>query len=94
MNVIVLLEYELAYYDSTVHRFNHYTTRTPPCMWSWLLLYTEAERHKRIFSKMRIITVLYIELSELNCTVFKILSSISIINLMILVKVGTVKPGG
>ena len=29
MNVIVRLEYELAYYDSAVHRFNHYTTRTP-----------------------------------------------------------------
>ena len=29
MNVIARLEYELAYYDSTVHRFNHYTTRTP-----------------------------------------------------------------
>ena len=30
MNVIALLEYELAYYDSAVHRFNHYTTRTTP----------------------------------------------------------------
>ena len=30
MNVIARLEYELAYYDSAVHRFNHYTTRTPP----------------------------------------------------------------
>ena len=29
MNVIVWLEYELAYYDSAVHRFNHYTTRGP-----------------------------------------------------------------
>ena len=28
MNIIVWLEYELAYYDSTVHHFNHYTTRT------------------------------------------------------------------
>ena len=28
MNVLVRLEYELAYYDSAVHRFNHYTTRT------------------------------------------------------------------
>ena len=28
MNVIARLEYELAYYDSAVHRFNHYTTRT------------------------------------------------------------------
>ena len=30
MNVIARLEYELAYYDSAIHRFNHYTTRTPP----------------------------------------------------------------
>ena len=30
VNVIARLEYELAYYDSAVHRFNHYTTRTTP----------------------------------------------------------------
>ena len=30
MNVIARLENELTYYDSAVHRFNHYTTRTPP----------------------------------------------------------------
>ena len=30
MNVIARLEYELAYHYSAVHRFNHYTTRTPP----------------------------------------------------------------
>ena len=30
MNVITRLEYELAYYDSAVYRFNHYTTRIPP----------------------------------------------------------------
>ena len=38
MNVITRLEYELAYYDSAVHRFNHYTTRTPPvdaCVSLW-----------------------------------------------------------
>ena len=29
VNVIARLEFELAYYDSAVHRFNHYTTRTP-----------------------------------------------------------------
>ena len=29
VNVIARLEYELAYNDSAVHRFNHYTTRTP-----------------------------------------------------------------
>ena len=31
VNVIARLEYELAYYDSSAHCFNHYTTRTPPC---------------------------------------------------------------
>ena len=29
MNIIAWLEYKLAYYDSVVHRFNHYTTRAP-----------------------------------------------------------------
>ena len=29
MNILARLEYELVYYDSAVHRFNHYTTRTP-----------------------------------------------------------------
>ena len=32
VNVIAWLEYKLAYYDSAVHRFNHYTTRTPPVL--------------------------------------------------------------
>ena len=32
VNVIARLEYELVYYDSAVHRFNHYTTRTHPCL--------------------------------------------------------------
>ena len=30
MNVIARLDLERAYYDSAVHRFNHYTTRTLP----------------------------------------------------------------
>ncbi len=30
VNIIARLEYELAYNDSAVHRFNHYTMRTPP----------------------------------------------------------------
>ena len=30
VNVIARLAYELVYYDSAVHHFNHYTTRTPP----------------------------------------------------------------
>ena len=32
VNVIAWMEYELAYYDSSVYRFNHYTTRTPPTL--------------------------------------------------------------
>ena len=35
-DVIARLEYELAYYDSAVHRFNHYTTRTPPFFTVWI----------------------------------------------------------
>ena len=38
MNVIVLLEFELAYYDSTVHHFNHYTTRIPQFI-NWIHLH-------------------------------------------------------
>ena len=30
VNVIARLEFELAYYDSAVLRFNHYTTWIPP----------------------------------------------------------------
>ena len=30
VNVLVRLEDELAYYDSAVLRFNHYTATTPP----------------------------------------------------------------
>ena len=29
VNVTAWLEYEFAYYDSPVHRFNHYATKTP-----------------------------------------------------------------
>ena len=30
VNAMARLEFELAYYDSAVQRFNQYTTRTPP----------------------------------------------------------------
>ena len=33
MNVIARLEYEMAYYHSRYHRFNHYTTWTPRHCW-------------------------------------------------------------
>ena len=32
MNVIARLEFELTYYDSAIHRFSHYTTKTPPIL--------------------------------------------------------------
>ena len=38
MNVIARLEYELAYYDSAVHRFNHYTMRTSANAWLSLMV--------------------------------------------------------
>ena len=40
MNDIARLEYDLAYYDSAVHRFNHYTTTAPPGIF-WERHYTE-----------------------------------------------------
>ena len=44
VSVIARLEYELAYYDSAVHRFNHYTTRTPPDGILYELYVTESIR--------------------------------------------------
>ena len=38
VNVIARVEYELAYYDSAVHRFNHYTTRTPRIVYKYLYI--------------------------------------------------------
>ena len=42
VNVIARLEFELAYYDSEVHRFNHYSTRTPPHISQWITLPTQS----------------------------------------------------
>ena len=38
VNVIVRQEFELAYYDLAVQRFNHYTTATPTSTWSTLII--------------------------------------------------------
>ena len=40
VNIIAWLEYELAYYDSTVHRFNHYTTIVFLLIFSIFLMFT------------------------------------------------------
>ena len=47
MNVIGRLEYELAYCDSAVHRFNHYTTRIPPIHLSYI---KNSDDYLRIFN--------------------------------------------
>ena len=39
VNVIARLEYELTYYDSAVHHFNHYTTRTTPATFVRVAVY-------------------------------------------------------
>ena len=56
MNVIARLEYELAYYDSAVHRFNHYTTRTPLSskvevlilLFTFILFYSVVSRDSKV----------------------------------------------
>ena len=44
MNVIARLEFELTYYDSGVHRFNHYTTRATP--WGLVICWLYASRKR------------------------------------------------
>ena len=52
MNVIAQLEYELAYYDSAVHLFNHYTTRTPLVNWRDCIFFLIIQDHIRQKSRM------------------------------------------
>ena len=49
--VIAQLEYELAYYDSAVHRFNHYTTRTFPEQWWYYLTHSWEDKRVHTFPK-------------------------------------------
>ena len=49
VNVIVRLEFELAYYDSAVQRFIHYATRTPRNN-AWPLLNCRVHDYKQIGS--------------------------------------------
>ena len=56
VTVIARLEYELAYYDSAVHHFNHYTMRTPP----WLHLMV-----KNIFWRVETTPSLFLVLGPL-----------------------------
>ena len=47
MSVIAWLEYELAYYDFAVHRFNHYNTRTSPlCKMSFIQCINNANNNQ------------------------------------------------
>ena len=36
VNILAWLEFELAYYDPAVQRFNHYTTRMLPNDYKWV----------------------------------------------------------
>ena len=51
------LEYELAYYDSDVHSFNHYTTKTPPQyirkMSQIIIQYSANFKHLSAFFKIK-----------------------------------------
>ena len=51
VNVIARLEFELAYYDFTVHRFNHYSTRTPPLFKQKYLTHRWEDQRVHTFSK-------------------------------------------
>ena len=52
VNVIAWLEFELAYYDSVVHRFNHFTTRTPLWIFFYLIL-----RHRWLNARISYVEV-------------------------------------
>ena len=75
MNIIARLEYELAYYDSSVHRFNHYTTtRGPPAeiledsrvchIPPRLLLESFCQINERYTQPLVLLLVLFLELPE------------------------------
>ena len=74
MNVIARREYELAYYESSVHRFNHYTTRTPP-LWYYLTnIWEDKGAHtfpKGICPKVNVIARLENELASYESAVHR-----------------------
>ena len=52
MNVIARLEYGLTYNDFAVHRFNHYTTRTPPLgLMKWKRMLCRIKTASTIFQR-------------------------------------------
>ena len=72
MNVIARLEHELVYYDSAVHRFNHYTTRTPPLIFLFrvkcfqVFLFNISNSFFEVFISNRILIIYLIPHSRLN----------------------------
>ena len=55
LNVIARLENELAYYDFAVHRFNHYTTRTPTLNFCLVYLFNGISTLFRLFNAKAIL---------------------------------------
>ena len=66
MNVIARLEYELAYYDSAVHRFNHYTTRTPPV---YFLLAIKSYKINTLPHFSLLLIILFTRMSQKFCNI-------------------------
>ena len=74
MNVIARLEYELAYYDSAVHHFNHYTTRTPlNVSWRYVIPTDDTATTRATFFQVGVTSPHNISLMGriYNCIIFK-----------------------
>ena len=76
VNVIARLEYKLAYYNSTVHRFNSYTMRTPPEQQWYYLTHSWEDKGvhtfpKGICPKVNVIARLEYKLAYYNSTVHR-----------------------
>ena len=71
MNIIARLEYELAYYDSAVHRFNHYTTRTPQVRSRYLSFFSHSFSFFLWQPKVNIIARLEYELAYYDSAVHR-----------------------
>ena len=86
MNVIARLEYELAYYDSAVHRFNHWHHEDAPwnkcvklfCDWFYLLfLHVLVKKTaENNFCLDTFSTITYAFVLEINITFWKIFNSV------------------
>ena len=70
VNIIVRLEFELAYYDCAVQRFNYYTMKTPPHpviharRGNFKIVFFDDEFHTSFFLKILSYSIIYITIKE------------------------------